>query len=254
MKKLVIPLLGLPRELPLARPVAAQADLDVAPRVDDARPRRAGTSACRARPRRRRPRCRCRCACRSGRGRRGRGRAAHGADVGLGDRVVAAEHDRHRAGGEHLPDGSLDRLVRARGVGGQHRPRRRSRRSSAPRTRRPSPRGAAPAGSSAARIARGPKRAPGRSETRSSVGAPTIATSKPASSAGILRVRRAAEREQARVVGLLAVLRASARAGRSRCDCRLRRGQALADEALGLARWRAGGSRRSRGSGALPSA
>ena len=32
--------------------------------------------------------------------------------------------------------------------------------------------------------ARGPKRVPGRSDTRSSVGAPTIATSKPSSSAG----------------------------------------------------------------------
>ncbi len=41
-----------------------------------------------------------------------------------------------------------------------------------------------PGGQLAARIARGPKRAPGRSETRSSVGAPTIATSTPASSAG----------------------------------------------------------------------
>jgi hypothetical protein len=41
-----------------------------------------------------------------------------------------------------------------------------------------------PAGQLADRIARGPKRVPGRSETRSSVGAPTIAMSKPASSAG----------------------------------------------------------------------
>ncbi len=41
-----------------------------------------------------------------------------------------------------------------------------------------------PGGQLAARIARGPKRAPGRSETRSSVGAPTIATSTPRSSAG----------------------------------------------------------------------
>ncbi len=36
----------------------------------------------------------------------------------------------------------------------------------------------------AARIARGPKRVPGRSEVRSSVGAPTTATSTPWSSAG----------------------------------------------------------------------
>ena len=40
-----------------------------------------------------------------------------------------------------------------------------------------------PCGQLAARIARGPKRVPGRSETRSSVGAPTIATSTPPSSA-----------------------------------------------------------------------
>ena len=37
-----------------------------------------------------------------------------------------------------------------------------------------------PEGLLAARIARGPKRVPGRSDTRSSVGAPTIATSTPA--------------------------------------------------------------------------
>ena len=41
-----------------------------------------------------------------------------------------------------------------------------------------------PGGQLAARIARGAKRVPGRSETRSSVGAPTIAMSNPASSAG----------------------------------------------------------------------
>jgi hypothetical protein len=41
-----------------------------------------------------------------------------------------------------------------------------------------------PGGQLAARIARGPNRAPGRSETSSSTGAPTIATSTPASSAG----------------------------------------------------------------------
>ena len=41
-----------------------------------------------------------------------------------------------------------------------------------------------PGGQPAARIARGASRAPGRSETRSSIGAPTMATSKPSSSAG----------------------------------------------------------------------
>ena len=42
-----------------------------------------------------------------------------GADVGLGDRVVAAEHDRDQAGVEHLADGRLDCGVRARRVGRQ---------------------------------------------------------------------------------------------------------------------------------------
>ena len=41
-----------------------------------------------------------------------------------------------------------------------------------------------PGGQLAARIARGAMRAPDRSETRSSIGAPTTATSNPASSAG----------------------------------------------------------------------
>ena len=40
-----------------------------------------------------------------------------------------------------------------------------------------------PGGPPAARIARGPKRVPGDSETSSSMGAPMMATSKPASSA-----------------------------------------------------------------------
>jgi hypothetical protein len=40
-----------------------------------------------------------------------------GADVGLGDPVVAAEHDRDRAGVEHLADGSLDRRVAGLRVG-----------------------------------------------------------------------------------------------------------------------------------------
>ena len=65
------PALGLPRELLFAGPVAAQADLHVA-LGSRAPPRRAGTSASRARPRRRRPPGRCRCGCRSGRGRPGR--------------------------------------------------------------------------------------------------------------------------------------------------------------------------------------
>ena len=39
----------------------------------------------------------------------------------LGDRVVAAEHDRQRAGREHLGDGRLDRAVRDVDVGGDDR-------------------------------------------------------------------------------------------------------------------------------------
>ncbi len=70
------PALGLPGELRLAGPVAAQADLHVPRAGRRGPPRRAGTSASRARPRRRRPRCPCRCACRSGRGRPGHGVAA----------------------------------------------------------------------------------------------------------------------------------------------------------------------------------
>ena len=44
-----------------------------------------------------------------------------GADVRLRDRVVAAEHDRDRAGRDDLADRALDRLVRAGGIGRQDR-------------------------------------------------------------------------------------------------------------------------------------
>ena len=44
-----------------------------------------------------------------------------GADVRLGDRVVAAEDHRDRSGGEHLGDRALDRRVARDGVGRQHR-------------------------------------------------------------------------------------------------------------------------------------
>ena len=44
-----------------------------------------------------------------------------GADVRLGDAVVAAEHDRDRTRLEHLGDGALDRGVAGGGVGGQDR-------------------------------------------------------------------------------------------------------------------------------------
>ena len=42
-----------------------------------------------------------------------------GADVRLGDRVVAAEDDRDRAGRHDLADGALDLRVRLDGVGGE---------------------------------------------------------------------------------------------------------------------------------------
>jgi hypothetical protein len=43
-----------------------------------------------------------------------------GADVRLGDGVVAAEHDRDQAGVEHLADGRLDRSMRTDRIGGEH--------------------------------------------------------------------------------------------------------------------------------------
>src|SRR5205085_4248479 len=44
-----------------------------------------------------------------------------GANVGLGDRVVAAENDRDRSRGDDLADRALDRLVRSGGVSGEDR-------------------------------------------------------------------------------------------------------------------------------------
>lgn len=44
-----------------------------------------------------------------------------GADVGLGDRVIAAEDERDRSGAEHLADDRLDRGVRAHRIGGHDR-------------------------------------------------------------------------------------------------------------------------------------
>ena len=46
--------------------------------------------------------------------------ARAGADVGLGDAVIAAQDERDRAGLEDRRDGRLDRLVAAPGIGGQH--------------------------------------------------------------------------------------------------------------------------------------
>ena len=120
MKKLVIPCSRLPGELRLAGPVAAQADLHVARRVDvpgldepehrrpvrelDAEDLAAGVGVRVEVDEADRP---------VARGDR--------ADVRLGDRVVAAEHDRQqRRRRTTWPTSSLDRRVRARRVGGQH--------------------------------------------------------------------------------------------------------------------------------------
>ena len=105
-------------------------------------------------------------------------------DVGLGDRVVAAEDDRDRAGRDDLADDvARSRHAFAPGSAGTTGASPKSTtRSSAFASTLASRCG--PGGQPAARIARGPKRVPGRSEARSSIGAPTIATSKPASSAG----------------------------------------------------------------------
>ena len=44
-----------------------------------------------------------------------------GADVGLGDRVVPAKHQRDRPGVDHVADDALDRRVRGDRIGRDHR-------------------------------------------------------------------------------------------------------------------------------------
>ena len=168
MNRLVMPRSACQASSRLVRPPAAQADLDVAVRVDVAlldevvhrravrelapEDARAAVSVWVSKwtsptgP----PRCR-----------------AHALHVRLGDRVVAAEHDRHRAGPEHLEHGVLDRLVRADRIGRDDRcvavvddaemvsssrpsPRGGTRTSALPRGRRGG-RGACPAGRRRAR-------------------------------------------------------------------------------------------------------
>ena len=114
------PALALPGELRLVGPVAAQPDLDVArgvnvPLLDQPVHRRAVRDLDAPH-------------LRAGVGVRVEvdepDRAVTlgaGADVGLGDRVVAAEHDRDRAGVEHLADQLLDRRVVALGARRAHR-------------------------------------------------------------------------------------------------------------------------------------
>jgi hypothetical protein len=106
-----------------------------------------------------------------------------GADIGLGDRVVAAEDDRDRARVDDLADELLDARRDASGAAGTTGASPKSTmRSSAKASSFASRCG--PGGQLAARMARGANRAPGRSDTRSSNGAPTIATSTPRSSCG----------------------------------------------------------------------
>ena len=107
----------LPGQLRLVRPPAAQADLDVAARVDVALLDEVVHRRAVREP-----------APEDLRGGVGVGIEVDEPDrpvqmpgtrphVRLGDRVVAAEHDRHRAGPEHLEHGVLDRLVRADRIG-----------------------------------------------------------------------------------------------------------------------------------------
>ena len=113
----------------------------------------------------------------------------------LGDRVVAAEHDRQHARRQHLADRRLDRGVRGAGVGGDHRrvaevddPQLRERVDLDLEVR------AGRRARAADRARR--QRAPGRSDTRSSIGAPTIADVEALELGGVLGERRAAERQQ----------------------------------------------------------
>ena len=176
------PALGLPGEDVRLGPVAAQADLDVAGRVDvallheaehrrpvralDAEDLGAGVGVRVEVQEAQRPAA-----------------ARDRAQRRLGDRVVAAEDDRDRARVGDLPDVSSIAACVASGSAGITGASPKSTARSARRASTPASR-CVPGGQLAARIARGPYRVPGRSETRSSVGAPTIATSTPSSSAG----------------------------------------------------------------------
>ncbi len=140
------PVLGLPRELFLSRPVAPQPDLDVAAPRRRARHARAGTWECRATPRHRTPPRRCRCECRSGRARPGRAplrRRARRARRWSGRRR-ARSGSRRRARPRPRAPGSQRATGRRRRAPPPHR---RSRRHAARPTSRSSPPGAGRAGS-----------------------------------------------------------------------------------------------------------
>ena len=195
------PALGLPGELVGPGPVAAEADLDVPLRVDvpSSTSRYIGVPCERSPPKTSGPVSVC-----VSKWTRPTGptRAATARMFGSEIEWSPPSTIGIAPGVDDLADERLDRRVRPLGVGGQDRrvaevddPQLGERVDAHLEVR--------PGGQLAARIARGPKRVPGRSETRSSVGAPTIATSTPSSSAGVLRVGRPAEREQPGVVRLL---------------------------------------------------
>ena len=118
--RLVIPCSACQANSRLARPVAAQADLHVAPRVDlaavdevaDERPVRALDA--------RRPRRRCRCGCRSAPCPTGPCAAAHARTDGSVIEWSPPSTNGSAPGREHLADGRLDRGVRALRVGRDH--------------------------------------------------------------------------------------------------------------------------------------
>jgi len=131
--------------------------------------------------------------------------ARAGTDVGLGDRVVAAEDDRQHARGEHLPDRLLDRSVRERRGGGQH--------GRVAEVDDPEFLERVDAGLEVrpGRAARGPDRA--RREPRPRPVRDEVVGRRaddrdvvPGELGRVLRVGRAAEAQQPGVVGLLAVL------------------------------------------------
>ena len=100
--------------------------------------------------------------------------------------MVAAEHERHRAGGEHAAEHARRAAAceRSRSPGASSASPWSTTSSTANGSMPSAVRAAGRPTSSQSRIARGPKRVPGRYEMPSSNGAPRIATSAPASSAG----------------------------------------------------------------------
>ena len=147
---------------------------------------------------------RCRYACRSGPSRQGRRACAQARTAGSVIAWSPPSTTGGEAGGQHLADGRLDRGVRGPGRRGSTA-RRRSRPPAARRTRRRRPPGAGRA-DDAPRIARGAAgRRGGRRRGRPSARRRPRRRSPRARRGPRCTPRR--EREQAGVVGLLAVLR-----------------------------------------------